>query len=299
MIEDHMTQWFGLPVEEYAPGAGYDKVVHRLGFTYDDESFTPQVLADYLDDPRAASLVAIILGAPGESGETFDEVIKILVERAPKLGNLRGIFLGDVTQEECEISWIEQGDVGLILAAYPKLEEFRVRGGSSLVLTPCAHPALKRLYIETGGLPSAVLHGIAACSFPELEHLELWLGDSNYGWDGTIADVKPLLGLGLFPKLKSLALKNSEIQDDIAEAMASAAIVGQLEYLDMSDGTMSDVGAEHLLASESIRGLSGLDLHRNYLTDATIPRLKELCYRVDVSAQETGDEDDRYVAVGE
>ncbi len=299
MIHEHMTQWFGLPVEEYDPGETSGAVIQRLGYTYDNESFTPQVLADYLDDPRASRLTALVLGMPGESGESFDEVIQVIVERAPKLQHLRGIFLGDIIGEENEMSWIEQGDVGLILAAFPKLEELRIRGGSSLKLSPGSNPGLKRLYIETGGMPAEVLHNLARCELPQLEHLELWLGEDNYGWNGTINDVLPVIEPGRFPALKSLALKNSEIQNEIAELMATAAIVGQLEFLDLSDGTMTDEGAEKLIASEAIRGLIGLDLHRNFLTDATIPRLQNLCERVDVSNQEKYDGEYYYIAVGE
>jgi len=299
MINDHMTQWFGLPVQEFDAENPDYSVISRLGFSYDDESFTPQVLADYLDDPRAASLPALVLGMPGENGETFENVYNIIVERASKLQNLRGIFLGDILSEENEMSWIEQADVGPILAAFPNLEELRIRGGNGLKLTPGSNPNLKRLYIETGGMPAEVLRNVARCSLPQLEHLELWLGEENYGWDGSIDDVHPVIEPGLFPNLKSLALKNSEIENEIAELMATAAIVGQLEYLDLSDGTMTDEGAEKLISSEAIRGLIGLDLHRNFLTDATIPRLKTLCERVDVSDQETADDDYYYVAVGE
>lgn len=299
MINDHMTHWFGLPVEEYTAKAEYGTKIQRLGFSYDDESFTPEVLAEYLDDPRAALIKAVVLGMPGEGGETFEEVIKVLVERAPKLPALRGIFLGDIIGEENEMSWIEQGDVGLILAAFPQLEELRVRGGNSLVLTPCDNPGLKRLYIETGGMPSTVLRDLACCRFPQLEHLELWLGEESYGWNGTIDDILPVIEPGVFPMLKSLALKNSEIQNEIAGLMATAPIVKSLEYLDLSDGTMTDEGAELLLASESIRGLTGLDLHRNFLTEATTTRLKSLCPKVDVSGQEVADDDYYYVAVGE
>lgn len=300
MIHHHMTDWFGLRVEEFTEGATPSAgKIHRLGFSYDDESFTPQVLAAYLDHPGAAEMKAISLGMPGESGETFSEVIKVLVDRAPKLPALRGIFLGDIIGEENEMSWIEQGDVGLILAAFPQLEELRVRGGSSLVLTACDNPGLKRLYIETGGMPATVLRDLACCRFPQLQHLELWLGEESYGWNGSVDDILPVIDPGVFPELKSLALKNSEIQNEIAELMAKAPIVKTLEYLDLSDGTMTDEGAEKLLASDLIRGLTGLDLHRNFLTEATTARLKTLCPKVDVSAQEEPDGDYYYIAVGE
>ena len=303
MIDDHLTQWFGLPVEEYAPNPNYGTVIHRLGFSYDDESFEPAVLDAYLSDPRAATIKAIVLGMPGEGGETFEAVYDVLIKHAPRLTALRGIFAGDILQEENEMSWIEQADAGRLLAAFPALEELRIRGGTNLSFTPCDHANLKSLIIETGGIPSVVLHDIARCNFPNLEHLEVWLGTDEYGWDGVLEDVLPMLDPGRFPKLKSLGLRNSEIANEIAELVASAPVIDQIQSLDLSGGTMTDEGAEHLLASDKIRKLSSLNLHRNYLTDATIPRLNALGPKVDTDGQEEPDkwdgEDHYYVAVGE
>ncbi len=304
MIDDHIKEWFGLKVEDYQPGAGYGLSIPRFAFSYDNEGdFDKEALATYLADPRTATIKALVFGMPGEAGETFEATIRTLVENAPKFQSLRGIFLGDIIQEENEMSWIEQGDIGLILAAFPKLEELRVRGGASLELSPCGNPGLKSLIIETGGMPTAVLHNLARCSFPNLEHLELWLGDDSYGWEGGVDDVLPVIEPGLFSRLKSLGLRNSIIADELAVAVANAPVLGQLEALDLSLGTMTDQGAEALLASERIRGLASLNLHRNYLTDATLPRLKALGLKVDVGGQESPDEYDGephyYVAVGE
>lgn len=304
MIDDHLTEWFGQKVEEYKPGAGYGLSIPRFGYSYDDEdAFSPEIVTAYLADPRAATIKALVFGMPGESGESFSTVIGILVDHAAKLPALRGIFLGDIVQEENEMSWIEQGDIGLILAAFPKLEELRVRGQSSLELSPCTNESLKRLIIETGGMPTAVLHNLARCSFPNLEHLELWLGDDGYGWDGDVDDVLPAIEPALYPKLKSLGIRNSMIADELAPAVANAPILGQLEELDLSLGTMTDAGAEALIASEKVRRLKSLNLHRNYLTDATIARLKGLGPNVDIGGQEQPDDWDGephyYVAVGE
>jgi hypothetical protein len=304
MINDHLKEWFGQKVEEYKPGAGYGLSIPRFGFSYDNEDGSPsEDLKAYLADPRTATIKALVFGMPGDSGDSFSEILDILVEHAARLPALRGIFLGDIVQEENEMSWIEQGDIGRILAAFPKLEELRVRGQSSLELSPCTNEGLKRLTIETGGMPTAVLHNLARCSFPNLEHLELWLGDDGYGWEGDVDDVLPAIEPALFPKLKSLGIRNSMIADEVADAVANAPILAQLDELDLSLGTMTDKGAEALIASEKIRGLKSLNLHRNYLTTATIPRLQALGPKVDVGAQEKPDDWDGephyYVAVGE
>ncbi|HEY1122338.1 MAG TPA: hypothetical protein VGE67_12090, partial [Haloferula sp.] len=192
MIDDHLKEWFGQKVEDYTQGDGDGLSILRFGYSYDNEDGDPEEdLKIYLTDPRTATIKGLVFGMPGESGESFSGIIDILVDHAAKLPALRGIFLGDIVQEENEMSWIEQGDIGLILAAFPKLEELRVRGQSSLQLSPCTNESLKRLTIETGGMPTDVLHNLARCSFPNLEHLELWLGEDGYGWEGDVDDVLP------------------------------------------------------------------------------------------------------------
>jgi hypothetical protein len=124
-----------------------------------------------------------------------------LVGAAGKLPNLKAIFLGDMTYEECEISWINQSDVSPLYAAFPQLEELKIRGGNGLSLGRLVHRNPQRLTIETGGLGCDVLLQLAKADLPSLQHLELWLGDDGYGWDGSLDDIMPLLQEGRFPKL--------------------------------------------------------------------------------------------------
>ena len=49
------------------------------------------------------------------------------------------------------------------------------------------------LIVESGGLHGEVLRQLAAADLPALTHLELWLGDDAYGWDGAVGDVEPFL----------------------------------------------------------------------------------------------------------
>src|SRR5262249_57801527 len=86
---------------------------------------------------------------------------------------------------------------------------------------------LKSLIIQSGGLGANVVREVAAADLPELEHLELWLGEENYGGDATVADLAPVLDGGLFPKLKYLGLRDSQIADQIARAVATAPVGGR------------------------------------------------------------------------
>ncbi|BFH11652.1 hypothetical protein J6TS7_07520 [Paenibacillus dendritiformis] len=110
------------------------------------------------------------------------------------------------------------------------------------------HARLKELVIICGGLPAEVLADIRNAKLPELRKLELYLGVDEYGFSGSLDDVLSVAKPGLFPKLTYLGLKDSEIQDEIAQALADAPILDQLETLDLSYGTLSDAGAEALLA---------------------------------------------------
>jgi hypothetical protein len=205
--------------------------------------------------------------------------------------------------DENEISWIQQSDVSPLFKAYPGLEHFRVRGNEGLTLGPIRHEKLKSLVVETGGLSVSVLRDIAASSLPALEHLELWLGDEGYGWDGTVEDLRPFLQGGLFPKLKYLGLRDSEIADEIAVAVAVAPILGQIETLDLSLGTLGDMGAEALFDSPAIKSLRKLDLHHHFISPVMEARFAALGIEVDVSDRQKADDYDgesfRYVAVSE
>ncbi len=116
------------------------------------------------------------------------------VRKPPSLPNLKALYFGEMTYEECEISWINQSGVSPLLRAFPLLEIFRVRGGTELSFSQVSHGNLRHLAIETGGLPSSVLREVFLCDFPNLEHLELLLGEEGYGFDGSAEDLQPLAG---------------------------------------------------------------------------------------------------------
>jgi hypothetical protein len=218
------------------------------------------------------------------------DAIQALVDARTKLPGLRGVFLGDIISEENEISWINQSDISPLLTAYPQLEHLAVRGGTGLVLGKLSHARLKSLVIQTGGLPRTVLVDLAQAHLPALEHLELWLGTDNYGWDGTVADLQPLLDRGRFPALRRLGLCNSEVQDDVAATIAGAPIVEQLEILDLSLGNLTDAGAEPLLGNPALAKLKKLDLHHHYLSEEMEARLRAAFPNVDVSDRQEPDE---------
>lgn len=231
------------------------------------------------------------------------EFTRLLVEHAPRLPALRSLFIGAVSYEFSEISWIVQDDLTPLLRAFPQLERLEVRGGERLGLDPLRHERLRILRFECGGLPARVVRGVAESDLPALEYLELWLGEDYYGWDGTVADLAGILSGERLPALRHLGIKDSEIQDEVAAAVASAPIVPRLETLDLSMGTLGDAGAEALLSGQSLTHLRRLNLRHHYMSEAMMKRVHDAFagtgVEVDLSDRQADTKGRRYVEVGE
>ncbi|MCP1186292.1 STM4015 family protein [Paenibacillus sp. 1781tsa1] len=268
---------------------------------YEDGIRMEKLIKDLAAKPEAGSLESLVIGDWGQAYESSpQEFMSTLIESASSFPSLKKLFIGDMGFEECEVSWIIQTNLTPLLGAFPELTSFSIKGSSGLSLEPLQHAKLEELIIICGGLPKEVLSSITHAKLPELRKLELYLGVDNYGFDGSLEDVLPLLEKGLFPKLIYLGLKDSEIQDEIAKAAAEAPILDQLEVLDLSQGTLSDEGAEALLASDKIKQLKHLDLSYHYMTDEMIRRWNQSDISVDVSDQQQSDEDDwRYPSLTE
>ncbi|GAA4895742.1 STM4015 family protein [Streptomyces coeruleoprunus] len=319
----HLRESYGLPVFDFPaadddtepPGdaaelPAADAVAWRIAAdTYDSEESWPEAFARFCAAVDTTRVRSIVVGAWPDAYDSGPEpVIEALLDARAKLPALRALFLGDMESEECEISWINQGDVKPLLDGFPELEEFGVRGGSGLVIPALTHRNLRSLTVETGGMPAAAVRGVAGSDLPALEHLDLWLGTSEYGGDSEAADVAPILTGTRLPRLRHLALRNSEIQDEIAAAVASAPVVARLDVLDLSMGVLTDEGAAALLAGQPLTHLKKLDLHHNYLSDALRDRFRASLETAGVTLDldtDGADEDEwdgrvwRFVAVGE
>ncbi|MBM7844402.1 STM4015 family protein [Herpetosiphon giganteus] len=221
-----------------------------------------------------------------------DYVLAQLAAARERMPLLRALFIGEVTDKKFDLSWIRQGNYGPFLAAYPQLESLVIRGGPGLSFGSLQHHQLKTLVIQANGLSAQVVRELAAADLPALEHLELWLGCAEHGGDSTIADLQPMLnGVGL-PQLKTLALRNCDYADLLAQALANAPILERIKVLDLALGNLSDVGAEALFASPAIRKLDMLVLHHHYLSDAMLDCWASIELAVEVSYQQFVPDDD-------
>jgi predicted DNA-binding WGR domain protein len=268
-------------------------VIYRVGLSSDEYfdgagSFADK-LAAFLADPAAESAPALVIGCWSHEGGDSSEVVEALVAARDKLPNLRALFLGDIPYEEQEISWIVQSDVSALFDAYPELEHFRARGGQGLGLGKIKHKNLKSLTFEASNLPAEVVRAVGASNLPALEHLEIWLGTAEYGANTTPADLKGILaGKGL-PALRYLGLRNSEIADAVAAALAKAPVLQRLRVLDLSLGTLTDAGAEALLAAPALANLEKLDIRHHFVSPGVVRRLKALGIKLDAGEPQEAD----------
>src|ERR1043165_2953179 len=142
MISEHASEWFGLPVEQFdakkaeSTPPDYANRVYRLATEWDTSLSLPELFERFTSNPACSATKAIIIGAfhGDDPGQSSEEVVQLLVASRRLLPNLRGIFLGDMTSEENEISWIMQAHIPPFFTADPQLEHFRVRGGQDLSL---------------------------------------------------------------------------------------------------------------------------------------------------------------------
>lgn len=308
-IDAHDPTFAGKPIADWEPGRPVPPprtAAVRLALDWDQSQegeTMPGRIRALAALPEARELEALVIGPwDFESSTDSSEIVSTLAQASGAFQRLAAVFLGDITFDEQEISWIQQSDVSPILAAYPRLEELRVRGGTNLALESPDHGALRKLVIETGGLPASVARAVARAELPALRHLELWLGSDGYGGDARVDDLAPILEGTRLPSLRTLGLRDAEIADLVAAAVVRAPVLSRIRVLDLSLGTLSDAGGAHLVASPGIAALERLDLHHHYLSPELQARLSALKpVVVDLSDAKFGTEEegDRYCAVSE
>ena len=210
-VNSNLATFLSKQVVDYSIKVGIqnpEKFAYRIRISYDDfeEGTTVLSLLDnFVKDAHVSSVSELIFGAfDYESSDSTEGIVNKLVEYKNILKNLKAIFIGDITYEENEISWINQSNVRPVLEAYPQLEHFQIRGGQDLSFGKIDHSNLKTLIVETGGLPSNVINEISNAHLPNLKRLDLWLGSDDYGFDSSIDDLAVIISGKTFPNLTYL-----------------------------------------------------------------------------------------------
>lgn len=251
------------------------------------------LVEDILADSDFPALTELVIGDWGNSWEDgCQKILDGIVEQAERFSHIESLFIGDMDYEECEVSWIIQGDYSRLWAAMPQLKELTIKGSTDLELGEICHEGLESLTIICGGLSRSVLRSIQDAKLPGLKKLLLYIGVEAYGFDGDENTVKELLEKADFPKLTYLGIEDSEIQDELAQVVLESKFMGQIETLDLANGTLTDKGGELLLKElPKWPNVKKLDVHYHYMSDEMAGKLEVLPLEVDASE---GNEDERY-----
>jgi uncharacterized protein (TIGR02996 family) len=317
--EEHQDEWMGPTlrklVEKGRAHEEFDEVLRwtwQRGFLVEARLGTfghwqgPKVLdllRAVLKCPSARFLRKLVIGLidPQDPEGILSDVV-LAIAKVGKLHSLRHLHIGDFEYPvETEISWTSIGNVDKLYPVTPNLETLHIQGGG-IGLRKLAHPRLKRLKIETGGLSGDAVRSVAAADLPELEELEVWFGADEFGGSGEISMLAPIFAGKRFPKLRNLGLKNCEFTNEMAVALVDSAILHRIERLDLSMGTLSDTGGRLITRNiDKFQHLKGLDLSNSYIGLENAAALqKALGDRVDLSGQDEAEADeDCYVDVGE
>lgn len=236
---------------------------------YEDGKTAETMVGEILADPEFQNIDKLIIGDWGGAYEdSCQAVLDAIADNADKFSHITSLFVGDMDYEECEISWIMQGDYSRIWEAMPQLKEITVKGSTDLKLGKIKHSSLESLTIICGGLGSDVIKEIEEAELPELKKLLIYIGSDNYGFDGDADTVRSLLANSDFPKLEYLGIADSEIQDELTAVVLDCKYIDSITTLDLSCGTITDKGGELLLKKlPELKNLKKLDLSYNYLSD--------------------------------
>jgi uncharacterized protein (TIGR02996 family) len=337
LLARHVDHFLG-PLQPYAKAldeSGDPSFEWELGFirgarlSYDsnsvedleggDELSLEKALTLLLKHPSGALLrdLLVPINMRGD-GCYFEPLCKVIAKHgAPALRSLR---LGEFhyagprgpkgTDYDYEISWTQLGDMSGMWKSLPRLETLELMGSmgnyqGKAKLGAIKLPALRRLEIRTGGMDRANTRAIAAADWPSLEYLDLWFGRSHYGFSGGVADLEPILDGTRLPRLKHLGLMNAEFTDELCQRLASAKILPRLEELSLALGTMTDAGAETLVASaRAFSHLKLVDLEYNFLSKKGEGLIRKLAKKVLTGNQKepwdwTEENGGRYASVGE
>lgn len=226
--------------------------------------------------------------------------------------DLRRLHLGDVGPD-IDMDHHAIGNVGpLIGKTFPRLTSLVLHSGGesmdtgeSLNIGGLDLPDLTSLTIETCAMSAKRLRSLTAAAQPKLEHLELWFGARDRGATAKIADVVPVFDLARYPRLRRLALRNSELTTDIVRMLPASKLAAQLETLDLTMGTMTDDDARELAAEAgAFKALRELHVGDAYVHAAGLKTLRAAFPGATVTnkAPKEIEEDDptwRYVSVHE
>lgn len=252
---------------------------------YEEGKNSVSMIQEILEDPEFPQVTDLVIGCWGSPyEEDCQDILDGIVNNQARFSHVEKLFVGDMDYEECEVSWIVQGNYQALWKAMPQLKELTIKGSTDLVLGDVNHDNLESLTIICGGLPESVMESIRDAKLPNLRKLILYIGIDNYGFDGNADSVKALLEQSDFPKLEYLGIEDSEIQDELTEVVLNSKYMKQIHTLDLANGTLTDKGGKLLLERlPEYPNIKNLDVHYHYMSENMVEELETLPVELDAS----------------
>ena len=282
-----------------------------VGCTIVAESDTDELLEDitraFLASPMARFVESLRFGLAGHGNENDWAPTLHAVANSPRAAHIRELRFDRYDYHDSEISWTPFGDFTGAWSKLPALELLHIKSGAGGTLGTLDLPNLRTFIRESGGLAATEIADILAAKWPRLEHLEIWFGSQNYGAEGDLESIRPILDRKGLPALRHLGIVNCEFIDAVIPELARSKILPQLHSLDLSKGVMARVATAELVKhARAFRHLASIDLDGNMLLADEVTQIRDVLDNVVPGVQrerEYNDDDDeeldRYCAVAE
>ena len=256
----------------------------KFALSYDEFEAGVNLLDKMLEDRNLDTYKQLTIGCWDFECENCSELVNGIIAHRDRFQQLEGLFWGDIDSEECEISWINQTDLGAMLDVLPNLKSLKIKGTNELSIGRKLRPNLTSLEIISGGMPTEVVEDVVKSDFPNLEKLVLYVGVNDYGFDDDLEIFRPLFSKDKFPKLKYLGIVDAEGEDQVVDMFLESDILPQLEVMDISQGILTDKGARKLLEqADKLNHLKLIDMHYHFISRELQRQLQELPIQVNLS----------------
>jgi WD domain, G-beta repeat len=213
---------------------------------------------------------------------SFAEVMEAICDASHLFSNLKALYIGGfgVKRPKPYQNPLKVFDIGPFLEAFTNLEVLHIFGNFYRVELECdglRHNNLKTLIIEAADLTDRHLESIASMHLPNLEYLQLWLGNNERQTPpkNIIQPLKPILSDNATPKLKYLGLCAHEGDtDSLINDLLSTPLMSQLAVLNFESGNITDRGAHLLHNCPHFTRLKLLTVINNSISPDTLAELQ-------------------------
>ena len=280
-INDKKKEGFTETNEDILPGKIESK---KYSIAWSDDPETIVKLAKIiLTDSMLPELKHISIGNWGSAFQFGPEpILEMFVSYKDKFQHIESLFVGDMNYEDCELSWIRQGDYSEVLKALPNLKSFTMKGIPGSLGENLDLPIMEEIHVICVDLPRHIVTQLINANLPNLKKLVLYMGE--YGYNSEIDDLANLVKKELLPNLKHLGFLNGREQDEMLEIVLESDILPQLEVLDMSCGCLTDDGGQLILDNaEKLSHLKLLNASYHYMSEDMMNELKAQPFKIDLS----------------